>query len=202
MQSVSIRRSAVLAVLGVIAASVAVLNFGGAAPQAALQQECRDDHQSPSPSGSPSGTGSPSPSQSTGGILPTGLPLPTGSSSPSSASPTPSESTPSDQASRCDSTISIRYVERFSNQDPRSAFKGRVRSADSLCIRNRRVILKRKTANGARTEGGTVTNRRGNWRIFERNPRGRYFAETPEVRRPSDHGTHICEAARSRTIRP
>lgn len=77
-----------------------------------------------------------------------------------------------------------------------------MRSADSLCVRGRRVISEKKTARGAKTVGGTVTNRRGDWKIFENHPKGRYFAKTPEVRRPSDHGEHICAAARSRTIRP
>ena len=198
------RRISITIVFGLIAAAVAVLNIGGPAPQAAQARCTHDGQQSPSPSGSTSGTSSPSPSTSTGGILPTGLPtgLPTSEPSSSESTSASPSGSPQQETSRCESRITISYVERFSNQDRRSAFKGRVRSDDSLCISNRKVILKKKTANGSKRAGRTVTNPRGQWRIFKDNPRGRYFAQTTQARRASDHGDHICEAARSRTIRP
>lgn len=205
------RDVAIMAVVGLIASAVAILNLGGAPTQAA-PEECREEGGgSPSPSGTATGTGtgSPSPSPSgSGGIIPSGLPLPTQSTATPSetgtGSPTPSQSSPASgmPEARCDSEISIRFVERFSRDDPRNAFTGRVRSADSLCEDERKVFLQRKTEEGSKTVGRTATNEQGRWRVFKKDPKGRYFARTPQVRRPSDHGDHICEAAKSRTIRP
>ena len=204
------RDVAIVAVLGLVASAIAVLNLGGA-PIRAAAQECEQDggggSPSPTSTGTGTGTASPSPSAtSTGGPLPSGLPLPTQSTGTptqtGTGSPTPTSSPPPDEATRCESQISIRFVERYSRQDPRNAFKGRVRSDDSLCIRGRKVLLKRRTGDGSRTVGRTKTNRQGRWKVFENDPKGRYFAQTPEVRKSSDHGDHICEAAKSRTIRP
>ena len=203
------RDVAIGSVVGLIASGVAVLNLGGAPTQAAAE-ECRQEgggSPSPSGSGTGTGTGSPSPSPTSTGIIPSGLPLPTQSTATSTGTgtdtPSPSGSSPGSQpAERCESKISIQFVERFSRDDPRNAFTGRVRSPDSLCEDERKVFLQRKTEDGSKRVGRTVTNQQGRWRVFKKDPKGRYFARTPQVRRPSDHGDHICEAAKSRTIRP
>ena len=198
------RDVAIVAVLGLIASAIAVLNLGGA-PIQASPEECREDgggSPSPTSTSTGTGTGTASPTPTNTGVLPSGLPLPTQSTGTPTQTGTPTPTQSSQPAQRCESEISIQFVERYSRQDPRNAFKGRVRSADSLCIDERKVFLQRKTENGARRIGRTLTDDQGKWRIFKKDPKGRYFARTPQVRKTSDHGDHICEAAKSRTIRP
>ncbi|MGH2807756.1 MAG: hypothetical protein ACRDKT_10835 [Actinomycetota bacterium] len=191
MERTGARRVALTIVLSLVAAAIAVLNFGGGA----IAQECgRDGSPSPSPS-----TTSPSPTDE--GPLPTLPPLP---GEEESESPTPSDSTTStptpgqgQQTIKCDSKITIRFA------DGRDRFSGAVRSEENACERGRRVILKKVKRGPDKTVGRTRTNPRGRWSIKEEGARGRYYAKTPKRNvDPAGAGPRFeCGAAKSRTIR-
>jgi hypothetical protein len=97
---------------------------------------------------------------------------------------------------RVDSDISIAYKER------KNAFAGAVSSGNNRCKAARRVTVKRVKRGKDATVGKDRTNRRGKYRVGERNPDGRYYAK---VARKSFAGrnntTIVCKGARSRTIR-
>ena len=194
METTGVRRIAVTIVLSLIAAGIAVLNFGGGA----IAQECGGGG---SPGPSPSSP-SPTPTDTGGGLptVPTLPPLPGQTSTTSS--PTPTNSTPggggSQETIECDSNISIRFAART------DTFRGGVTSDENVCERGRRVLLKRVKRGPDQTVGRTTTNRSGRWSIDKnRVRRGRYYAQTPArtVDPPGPGAKYDCGAARSRTIR-
>jgi hypothetical protein len=194
METTGVRRVAVTIVFSLIAAGIAVLNFGGGA----IAQECGGGG---SPSPSPSTT-SPTPTETGGLPITPPITLPPGGGSSTTPAPTGSTSTPGggsgpQETIECDSEITIRFAGRT------DTFKGAVNSDENVCERGRRVILKRVKAGPDKTVGRTTTNQRGRWNIKERNARGRYYAQTPArtVDPPGAGAEYECGAAKSRTIR-
>lgn len=173
-------------VAALMAASLAVLNFGTA--RSALSTECEDTG-----GGGGGGSESPSPSPSESDEpFPPSLPpiLPGESESPS---PSPSEDEGSRQ--RCDSEITIDF------RSARSEFGGAVKSDENECRSGRRVSLKKKRPGPDRNAGQTVTNQRGRWEVTVPDAKGSYYAKTPQQNVTTDDGRAVCGAARSNTVK-
>jgi hypothetical protein len=88
------------------------------------------------------------------------------------------------------SQISIAY-----NHDT-GRFHGKVTSSDPECQAGRTVRLFKRTADGRRLKGRTLTNHDGRWRIAAPSAHGHFFAVTPEELIMDT----MCGGDRSRTI--
>lgn len=170
----------------------------------------------PLPTGSsspkPSGSASPSSSGSPGSSpRPTSSPSPSTSSSPSgdpAPQPTPSNSgspTTSPQLGEtetCESEISIKFTRVFNDQDPRNAFVGKVVSDNENCEGARSVVVKKVKRGKDDVIGRATTNNNGKYRVFERRPRGKFYAKVRRSEATSNGGAVVdCLRDRSRTIR-
>ena len=183
--------------LGFVVAAVMVLAALGAlnlgSPADAQAQRCESE-------GGGGGTASPSPSPSeTEEPFPPSLPpiIPEESES-SSPSPTNTEG---GQARNCPSEITMSYQGPTRKNPGRRQFVGKVRSEEDACETGRKVLVKKVRGGRDRTVDSTVTNQRGSWKAPVRRANGRYYAQTPSERVPSDSGRVTCGADRSKTIR-
>ncbi|MDQ3957928.1 MAG: hypothetical protein M3273_06345 [Actinomycetota bacterium] len=192
-----------------LAASIAVLALATAGTNDALAQGCRRGA-NPSPSASeaatPSASGLPIPSlpipgSSTPSATPTGTPggSPAPSSSPTqSSAPAPRDQEvpiAQEQRTTCKSTITIAYSAR------RKAFSGRVKSAEDLCKKARKVQVL-KDAKRDKVVGRAVTNNKGGYKVPSANPNGRFYAKVAKKTVRGPDGRITCQADRSKTIRP
>lgn len=160
----------------VFAAAIAILNIG----TTVSAQECPSrggGRPSPSPSPSPTEDDEPLP-------IP---PIPPEEEESPSPSPSP-DGGGGGGAAKCDSEITIAYK--------KNKFKGKVTSDNnSRCRKGRTVKVKQKGKKGS--VGRSRTNRKGKWKVRDRNADGRYFAKVTKRR----VGNIVCKAAKSRTIR-
>lgn len=80
-----------------------------------------------------------------------------------------------------------------------NAHKGQVASRRAICQRGRKVVVKEV---GKGRVGSDRTNRAGNWKVRDRNAKGRFFAKVTKQRKTRANGTVvICKADRSPTVR-
>src|SRR5688500_1002270 len=174
-------------------AALGALNIGS--PAGARSQACEPDG-----GGGGGGTASPSPSPSESEepfppSLPPIIPEETESSSPS---PSNTEG----EARKCGSEISINYRGPTRKNPERREFAGKVRSAEDACEAGRKVIVKKdRKGKKDRTIGTTITNQRGSWSRPVKRANGKYYAQTPQERVPSDSGRVTCGADKSPTVK-
>lgn len=89
-------------------------------------------------------------------------------------------------------------------QSPYMHFDGQVFNEKTRCVKNRRVVLKRRDADGGvTTVAQDYTDKDGVWLIVPANPpEGTYFARaTKQVIRKSDGHRHTCLPDSSKDMR-
>lgn len=95
---------------------------------------------------------------------------------------------------RAESDVTIRY------NAEKSQFQGRVTSEKPSCVRNRTVVVFRRTPGQDPEVGRDRTNTNGRWKVEVNAAQGRFYARVlRRVRTPEGH-RHVCKAARSETI--
>ena len=102
-------------------------------------------------------------------------------------------SDPTRTKSNVSSSVTIRWRRKH------TAFKGRVRSADSNCISSRLVRVVKVRRGPDNRIGTAVTDSNGRWLLHDRRAHGRYYARVPS--RGIPYTTTLCTAAKSQTIR-
>jgi hypothetical protein len=100
----------------------------------------------------------------------------------------------------CGSQINIDFRREFSEQDPRNAFAGSVSSANRSCEQARPVVVKKVKRGPDTVVGRTVTNAKGKYKVFERNPRGRFYAKVKKSEGTAGGAPILCLGDRSKTI--
>ena len=83
--------------------------------------------------------------------------------------------------------------------DDANAHKGQVQAGRKACQKRRKVTVKEV---GKGTVGTDLTNRAGNWKVRDRNAKGRFFAKVAPRRVVRPNGTIFkCRKDRSPTVR-
>ena len=100
----------------------------------------------------------------------------------------------------CESRINIDYRTNFSDQDPRNAFVGSVSSEAKSCESARPVVVKKVKKGSDAVVGRTTTNAKGKYKVFERNPRGRFYAKVKKSEGTAGGSPVLCLGDRSKTI--
>ncbi len=149
-----------------------------------------------SPTGTTTGTPTGSPSPTATGTRtgsPTGSPGPTQTSSPTrSATPTRTE----------EPTETRRFATNLTIDYSRGAFRGSVGSSKRRCQQFRLVTLKKQRPGKNKVKGQDSSNRAGNWRIFKRRARGRFYALVARKVFTARNGDRIvCQRDKSPTRR-
>ncbi len=85
----------------------------------------------------------------------------------------------------------------------RGSFKGKVRSSNAQCRRQRTVVLKKVRRGRDKTVGTDTSSRNGSWKVRRRAGRGRYYAQTPKKEFIAGNGDRIvCRADKSSRLNP
>jgi hypothetical protein len=117
-----------------------------------------------------------------------------------SPSPSPSEGPPPPPGFP---SATVRTKITIRHDSDAAAFRGRVSSKRARCEPDRRIFVKRVRSGKDKTVGRTTTRHSGGWTLVGfADPRGRYYASTPQKEMATDGGTAMCRGARSETIRP
>lgn len=103
-----------------------------------------------------------------------------------------------------DTAVTAKFVEPHKN-DPFAVgfFKGDVSSSKARCMKDRRVVLKRRESDGSVTVvGEDRTDSQGRWLIQPTSAQGTYFARaTKKVLRKGPKHRHTCLRDSSKDVR-
>jgi hypothetical protein len=94
-----------------------------------------------------------------------------------------------------DTAVTIDFEKGNKKNDPLAldTFSGRVISPKANCSQDRRVVLKRRTADGTTAVGTDYTNDNGFYEVKLADARGTYFARaTKKVLRKGTKHRHTC----------
>jgi hypothetical protein len=78
-------------------------------------------------------------------------------------------------------------------------FKGKLSSPESACVTGQKVTVFRKKGGADQKIGTDTASSTGVWKVGERDAKGSYYAT---VGQHQESGLGICEAAKSKTLRP